>query len=510
VARGLAGGWALSFDLEAPAGAADGAKATQSKSQSERANGPWLTFLPQDFSLRVFAYCAGIYALACLINGFPFLITDTIRYAGAIPGAPHAQALFNFVMRAPFTLAGFWGLAGASMVATAYTMARLGALAWFKNRAFVFPIIALASVQYIYAGMASTETWAFVCLGLIVAMAATRGFCVLDVALIVLGAVSHMSMSYIAAGALVVAIVLFPKRWAPLVVAGAAVLGANLADKALSAALTHSTAVVRYQHLGAEILCHHYHVYEAYCASNGDNKLCQEPIASFIREKRQIRRELGGFDRDYRPGMGRRFVFGKTSFWSESSDLPREHRLSLEEAERSAKELASYAIRNHPFEIIEAMPAKALTYWRTQPPGAFVSFMTWRGDPHFAPYQAPIDRALVGYDRSLQAHGLLTNGRYLRLNQLAAHLLIVAGLIAPLLLLAMRSFGAMRVALLAAILFVGNFAAVAAFGGVIGRYLERVYPLLGFNAALFCVVFWDQTCAWARQWLVRRSEHASA
>lgn len=448
----------------------------------------------------VFALCLALFAGAVAVNGFPFLITDTLRYGGALPGLPDAPVLLNFVMQAPFALAGFWGSAAAGMLAAAYAAARLATHPALRNGWLLFPLLALVSLQYLYAGMIGTEIWCFIALALIAAQTEGRKIWLLDIALIGIGALSHNSLMAVSLGAIGLTLALFPRHWPKLAAALAGVLVAMVAEKAIFALTLPGETPMKYTYISGEILSNHPHIREGFCAEQPEALFCVSPYAEYIEARRAAPENQDKIDRKFPLMASQPFVWGPNSFWTHDSLLPVEDRMTQAENEAAGKALWDYALRNHFGSFLAVMPTKIQRFWQFMPPGIFARFDTWYADERKHRHAEAWEPALAGYHDSLQAQGLFLNWRYQRASQILVRTMAVVGLLTPLVLLFAARSEVWRLSVLFAGFFVGNLAAVSIAGAIVGRYVERAYPFLGLNCVLLALVLVEIVRRWrARQ-----------
>jgi hypothetical protein len=424
------------------------------------------------------------------INGFPFLLTDTIRYAGIQPGLSDSPILLNQVMRPFFSAAGLWGPAILGIVATSYTLGRLASISELRSVRWFFPVLSVASLQYLYAGMVSTEIWFFVALGLIVTWVLSPKVVWTDLALISIGSVAHSTLLPISAGALVLMLAFFFQGWRRILLAlGALVVGTS-AEWIVHKVVLGDEPPMRYTYLAGEILSNQIEVYEQFCIESPRETLCREPYNSFISKQRSDPKHSARIDRKFTPSRTQLFVWGPTSFWGFDSMLPSKHRLTRAENEAAGAKLWSYSVQNHAITLFQALPAKALAFWSVKAPGVFVSFDTWYADTRIKPYSDQIDYALTGFEHSLQARGILNNWHYRKMTTFVMHTMIIMGLIAPIFLIFLAEQSIWRLSIVFAGFFVGNFFTVSLTGSIIGRYLERAVFFCGLNALiLFAAIF---------------------
>lgn len=431
---------------------------------------------------------AALCLLAVGVNGFPFLITDSLRYVGALPGLPYAPTLLNAVNQLPYALLGFWGAAIVGITAAAYTMGRLAVLAPLGHHPWLLGALALPGLLVLYAGTVSTEVWTFVSLGLIAAQVGARRLSLPDLVLVGIGALSHHSMLAIALGGAGLACVLFPRRWLRFALLAAAMLLASLAERAIHAIALGDTPQMRYTYIAGEILSHHPHVLDRYCEARPQARFCTDPYAAFIEAQRSLPENADRIDRTFALMRTQLFIWGPSSFWGHASALPPAERLTLAEAEAAAADLWSYTLRHHFLDLLGMIPAKAAAFVRFDAPGIFAAFDTWHADPRQRAHEATWAPALAGYDGSLQAEGLFLDWRFQRLCTLARDVIVVVGLLAPVVLLVIGTSFTLRLSLLFAGFFVGNFAAVAIASAIVGRFIERALMFPALNCLLLAIV----------------------
>lgn len=436
------------------------------------------------FDLRVFLIALALFLGAVLVNGFPFIITDTIRYGGMLPGLSDAPVLLNQVMQPLFAVAGLWGPALLNMCAAAYVLARLATLPGLREVWFLLPAVSLVSLQYVYAGMVSTEIWTFITLGLMACLMQDKRVRLLDVVLIAIGALGHATMFLISFGGLGLMLIFFAASWPRIIIVAITILAAAQTERGVFQASLPDDVPMRYTYISGEILSHHPHIYTAFCKAEPDGRFCQEPYAGFIHDLRADPANADRIDRVFKGKRAQLFIWGADSFWSENSALPPEHRMSRVENEVAGQELWSFALRNHLGAFFEVMPAKAVSFWHYPPPGIWLSFDTWFSDTRIRLHRETIDQALAGYEGTLQDQGALLHWHYRRVSQLAMQASIVVGLIAPLVLIFIARDAIWRLSFVFAGFVVGNFATISVAGAIVGRYTERAVVFAGLNGAL--------------------------
>lgn len=445
------------------------------------------------FCLRVFLASLFLFAAVVAFNGFPLLITDSIRYSGATPGRADAPLMLNFIMRLPYAIGGLWAPALLGMLATSYAAGRIAALDQFKPlRSFLpilFPALFLVTVLYIYAGMVGTELWFFVTMALITTVFLSRKVMLLDLVLIAIGAFSHASMFLISLGAVALLVIFFLRTWprAPWVVA--ALIVGFTSEALIYKATVADQGRLRYVYAAGEILSNQFHIYEDYCVAKPEAQLCTAPYRDFINTERANPSRPKAIDKAF-DGETQLFIWGPTSFWTPESRLSPELKLTRQEAEILAHDLWSYALRHHAGTLIGAFPAKAKAYWKADTPGFWVDFTTWTKDPRSSSYSEQLLKSLEGYEGSMQERGLFDNWHYQRASYLLSRPVIVIGLLAPLLLIFISTGPVWRLAAVFSGYVAGNFVTIAITGAIIGRYMDRSYVFLGLNCLLILVALW--------------------
>ncbi|MCH9806921.1 MAG: hypothetical protein K0U74_04250 [Alphaproteobacteria bacterium] len=450
-----------------------------------------LSLAPQvhtEFDMRAAGSCLLIFVTSVAINGYPFLITDTIRYAGLIPSLSDSPVTLNVVNSLPYAMLGMWGAAIVHMLAASYAIGRLATLPQFSGHWYIFPIVAVLTCQYIYAGLIGTEIWAFIGLALIARLSEGRRLILLDLVLIGIAAISHNTLVAISFGAAFLVVFFFWSSW-PRVLAAALAIGACIALEAIAfSQLLPNEPRMKYIFISGEILSNHHHIYKAYCKAAPTATLCQPPYSTFIASQRARPDHQERIDRKFIGKRSQLFIWGEDSFWADNSRLPTEQRLTRTQNEQAGRELWLFARRNYLWSFFEVFPAKAQAYWSYLPPALWFSDRSWKSDSRINVHWPKIEEALSGYEGSLQNKGAYMNWRYRRLSLLIVQALIVVGLLAPVVLLLVAPGNVARLSVVFAGFVIGNFATCAVAGAIVGRYMERVYPFCAYNVALLVVV----------------------